>query len=138
MPKLNGIKETCLTVTDLERSKRFYIETFELPIIGGDDARFCAFDVAGSHVLLLFLHGTSEQPIELPGGTIPSHGAGGRSHLAFAISADELDRWKAWLAERGVAIEGTVTWPLGGTSVYFRDPDAHLLELITPGVWSTY
>jgi hypothetical protein len=24
------------------------------------------------------------------------------------------------------------------SGVYFRDPDGHLLELLTPGVWSTY
>jgi catechol 2,3-dioxygenase-like lactoylglutathione lyase family enzyme len=138
MPKLNGIKETCLTVADVDRSERFYREVFDLPVIGGDEHRFRALDVAGSHVLLLFLHGSSEQPIELPGGTIPPHGASGRSHFAFAISADELKAWKARLAKHGVAIEGTVTWPLGGTSIYFRDPDGHLGELVTPGVWSTY
>lgn len=26
----------------------------------------------------------------------------------------------------------------GGCSVYFRDPDGHLLELATPGVWINY
>jgi catechol 2,3-dioxygenase-like lactoylglutathione lyase family enzyme len=31
-----------------------------------------------------------------------------------------------------------VTWPLGGTSLYFRDPDGHLLELATPGIWAVY
>jgi len=31
-----------------------------------------------------------------------------------------------------------VDWPRGGRSLYFRDPDQHLLELITPGCWSIY
>jgi catechol 2,3-dioxygenase-like lactoylglutathione lyase family enzyme len=26
----------------------------------------------------------------------------------------------------------------GGTSLYFRDPDGHLLELATPGLWTIY
>ena len=137
MPKLNGLKETCLSVADLERSEQFYRELFDLTLIAGD-ARFRALDVAGSHVLLLFLSGGSEQDMELPGGTIPSHGASGRSHVAFSISANDLEGWKKLLVERGVVIEGTVTWPRGGTSLYFRDPDEHLLELMTPGVWSTY
>ncbi len=29
-------------------------------------------------------------------------------------------------------------WDRGGTSLYFHDPDGHLLELATPGVWSVY
>ena len=29
-------------------------------------------------------------------------------------------------------------WPRGGESVYFRDPDGHLLELATPGLWPGY
>lgn len=137
MPKLNGIEETCLSVADLERSEQFYRDLFDLAVIAGD-ARFRALDVAGSQVLLLFLSGGTEQDVQLPGGTIPSHGASGRSHVAFSISAGDLEGWKNLLAERGIVIEGTMTWPRGGMSLYFRDPDEHLLELMTPGVWSTY
>jgi catechol 2,3-dioxygenase-like lactoylglutathione lyase family enzyme len=31
-----------------------------------------------------------------------------------------------------------MAWPRGGTSLYFRDPDGHLVELATPGLWSIY
>jgi catechol 2,3-dioxygenase-like lactoylglutathione lyase family enzyme len=37
-----------------------------------------------------------------------------------------------------VSIEGEMKWPRGGTSLYFRDPDGHLVELATPGLWSIY
>jgi len=137
MPKLNGIKETCLTVANVDRSESFYREVFDLAVVERD-ARFRALNVADSHVLLLFARGQTEHPVELPGGVIPPHGASGQSHLAFAISADDLDAWRARLEQRGVAIESVVAWPRGGTSLYFRDPDDHLLELITPGVWSIY
>jgi len=26
----------------------------------------------------------------------------------------------------------------GGEALYFRDPDGHLLEVVTPGVWNIY
>jgi catechol 2,3-dioxygenase-like lactoylglutathione lyase family enzyme len=31
-----------------------------------------------------------------------------------------------------------VRWPRGGESIYFRDPDGHLVELATPGLWDNY
>ena len=39
---------------------------------------------------------------------------------------------------KGIALEEKRNWELGGCSLYFRDPDRHLLELATPGVWSIY
>ena len=66
------------------------------------------------------------------------HDADGELHLAFAIPASELASWEAWLAENGIAVEEKRTWDRGGTSLYFRDPDRHLVELATPGVWSIY
>ena len=35
-----------------------------------------------------------------------------------------------------VLTRSVVVWEAGGRSLYFRDPDGHLLELATPGVWS--
>jgi catechol 2,3-dioxygenase-like lactoylglutathione lyase family enzyme len=42
------------------------------------------------------------------------------------------------LAAQGIAVESRVTWPRGGTSLYFRDPDAHSLEVASPGLWPNY
>ncbi len=61
-----------------------------------------------------------------------------RGHLAFSISADLLAAWRIRLRERGIEIESEVQWERGGTSLYFRDPDANLLELASPGVWPNY
>jgi catechol 2,3-dioxygenase-like lactoylglutathione lyase family enzyme len=35
-------------------------------------------------------------------------------------------------------VESRVTWLRGGTSLYFRDPDGHSLEVATPGLWPNY
>jgi catechol 2,3-dioxygenase-like lactoylglutathione lyase family enzyme len=86
-------------------------------------------------VFLLFLRGSDPQGTQLPFGFIPAHGTTGQGHVAFGISKDDVPQWLTRLADQGIRIESQFTWPLGGTSIYFRDPDGHLLELITPGVW---
>jgi catechol-2,3-dioxygenase len=136
-PALTGILETALYVADLERAARFYGDLLGLaPLLR--DERLCALGVAGRDVLLLFRAAANDQPNPVPGGLIPPHGGAGRIHLAFAIPTDALAAWEARLAEHAIAIEGRVHAPRGGTSIYFRDPDGHLLELATPGLWPIY
>lgn len=137
MPKLSGVIETALYVDDLERARAFYKEVLGLVPLTSDQ-RFLAFNVGGRSVLLLFRRGSTLEPVHLPGGTIPPHDGSGPLHMAFAIEAGELPGWESRLREHNVVIEGRTDWPRGGHSVYFRDPDNHLLELVTPGVWAIY
>ncbi len=137
MPTLHSVLETALYVDDLARSRAFYAEDLELPLLL-ENQRMCAFDVGGQSVLLLFLRGGSAQDMPTPGGTIPGHDGYGPLHMAFAISAEDLPAWEQRLRERRIPIASRVTWSRGGTSVYFHDPDGHVLELATPGLWATY
>jgi catechol 2,3-dioxygenase-like lactoylglutathione lyase family enzyme len=137
MPKLDGILETALYTDDMELARRFYEDVLELQPIFADD-RLCAYGVAGRDVLLLFRRGTTMETVTMPGGTIPGHDGSGPLHVAFAISRDELAEWERRLASKQVGIEGRTDWPRGGRSIYFRDPDGHLLELATPGLWTVY
>jgi catechol 2,3-dioxygenase-like lactoylglutathione lyase family enzyme len=137
MPALDRVLETALYVDDLPRARRFYEDVMTLPVLFADD-RLCAYDVARRSVLLIFRRGASLHTAHLPGGTIPPHDGGGPLHVAFAIAADALAPWEERLARHGIAIEGRTDWPRGGKSLYFRDPDGHLLELATPGLWATY
>lgn len=137
MPKLTGVIETALYVDDLARAIIFYRDILGLAALN-QDARFAAFDVGGRSVLLLFKRGATLETVHLPGGTIPPHDGHGPLHIAFAVTTDELSVWEARLVEQGVAIEAHTAWPRGGHSIYFRDPDNHLLELVTPGVWAIY
>jgi catechol 2,3-dioxygenase-like lactoylglutathione lyase family enzyme len=136
MPKLNGVLETALYVDDMDRARAFYSEALGLTPLFSDQ-RLTAFDAGNRTVLLLFLRGSTLQTVTLPGGTIPPHDGAGPLHVAFSIAAADLPAWEARLAELQVAIEGRTNWPRGGVSVYFRDPDGHLLELATPGLWAT-
>jgi len=145
MTSISRLLETALYAEDLERSVRFYQQVLGLtPIVGtaSEMATWSAvlrpFHIPGGQILLLFAKGSTTKTAVLPGGTIPPHDSSGRLHLAFAISSAELAGWRDRLKEHGVAIEGEMAWPRGGTSLYFRDPDGHLLELATPGLWSIY
>ena len=136
-PKLDGILETALYVADLDLSLSFYKMIFDFETLYSD-ARLCALSVLDKQVLLLFLKGASNAATVSSGGIIPPHDGDGQLHLAFSIAASELETWNTWLRENEVAIESTVNWSGGGTSLYFRDPDNHLLELVTPGLWKIY
>lgn len=137
MPSLSDLKETSLYVDDLNRSKSFYTGVLGLSVLT-EDERFCALDVAAKHILLLFVRGASLAESRLPGGTIPPHDGTGPLHIAFAVTPSELPAWETHLQSNAVEILSRVSWPRGGQSIYFRDPDGHLLELLTPGVWPTY
>ncbi|HEV3276196.1 MAG TPA: VOC family protein [Terriglobia bacterium] len=130
-PKTEGLLESSLYVADVARSAEFYRRIFGFQVISDFGGRGCAMQAGERQVLLLFKKGGSR--------TIPTpHDGDGELHLAFAIPASELARWEDWLAENGIAVEEKRTWEKGGTSLYFRDSDRHLVEVATPGVWSIY
>ena len=130
-PKTEGILESSLYVTDVARSAQFYEQVFGFRIISDFGGRGCALEAGNRQVLLLFKKGASLA------STSP-HDGDGELHLAFAIPASEAAAWEAWLAQNGIAVEEKRTWELGGQSIYFRDPDRHLIEVATPGVWTIY
>ena len=130
-PTTGGILESALYVSDITRSVQFYQETFGFLVISDFGPRGCAMHAGPHQVLLLFKKGASRE-ITSP------HDGDGELHLAFAISAAELANWESWLEQQGIAVEEKRLWELGGWSLYFRDPDRHLLELATPGTWTVY
>jgi catechol 2,3-dioxygenase-like lactoylglutathione lyase family enzyme len=130
-PTTDGLLESSLYVADLAASIEFYRRIFGFRVISDFGRRGCAMQAGDRQVLLLFKKGGS-LGIETP------HDGDGELHLAFAIAAAELASWEAWLAENQIAVEEKRTWERGGQSLYFRDPDRHLLEVATPGVWSIY
>ena len=134
VPKVNRVLETSLYVADIDRSQAFYERLFGFtPMLR--DHRMCALAVPGRQVLLLFKLGGSVQPSETPVGVIPPHDGHGRQHLCFSIDAADFDVWQSYLEESAVAIESRLEWPTGGSSLYFRDPDGHSIEVATPGLW---
>jgi catechol 2,3-dioxygenase-like lactoylglutathione lyase family enzyme len=55
------------------------------------------------------------------------------NHIAFQVdSVRELERWREWLAAKGVAVTGPIDHEGMVLSIYFRDNNGHRLELTTP------
>jgi len=138
IPPIKGVVETALYVDDLARAVAFYRDVLGLRPLRGDNTRFQAFDSGAHRVLLLFRRGGTVTPTAVPGGVIPAHDGTGQNHVGFAIPAAAYESWRSWLQGQRIAIESEAQWERGGRSLYFRDPDGHLVELITPGIWEVY
>ena len=124
------VHETALYADDVTAAAKFYDEVLGLRRIAPPDEHSAAFRL-GDGVLLLF----DPQRTSAPGRFVPPHGATGPGHVAFAVGAGELEVFKTALAERSVEIERELDWPLGGRSIYFRDPAGNSVELVEGEIW---
>jgi catechol 2,3-dioxygenase-like lactoylglutathione lyase family enzyme len=134
---IGGILETALYVADVSRAAAFYRRLFGFGTLT-ESERLIALEVAGRNVLLLFPRGGTNKPFAVPGGVIPPHGGSGEGHFALSIASDDVEAWQCHLESHGVPVESVVTWPGGAKSIYFRDPDQNLAELVSPGLWAIY
>jgi catechol 2,3-dioxygenase-like lactoylglutathione lyase family enzyme len=80
-------------------------------------------------VLLVFDPNRTSQP----GRFVPEHGSSGHGHVAFRVNG--LDACADGLRARHIEIEREITWPLGGRSVYFRDPAGNSVEFVEGEIW---
>jgi catechol 2,3-dioxygenase-like lactoylglutathione lyase family enzyme len=123
------IKETCLYVSDLDRTRAFYADLLGFEMIGHVPGRHVFFRV-GQSVLLCFLPEVTAQETRLP-----PHFGSGQLHVAFECEKGAYDLRKAEIEQLGIPILQEYTWPNDVRSFYFHDPDLHLLEVVEPGLW---
>ncbi|HXE10573.1 MAG TPA: VOC family protein [Bryobacteraceae bacterium] len=131
----DAIVETALYVANVDRAAEWYRRIFGFPIIFQQEDRLRVLEIGEKQVLLLFKEGASLRPQNLPGGTIPPHDGSGPAHMAFGMNTADAEQWEKLLTENGVEIEGRVDWGEGDRSLYFQDPDNHVLELISHDHW---
>ena len=128
------VLETCLYASDLDAAERFYTDVLGLAPFARVAGRHVFFR-CGAGVFLVFDPDATSRPPAAGTTAVPTHGARGPGHVAFAIAEDTLDDWRARLVALGVAIEAEVAWPRGGRSLYVRDPAGNSVELATPSIW---
>jgi catechol-2,3-dioxygenase len=134
-PTFDRILESSLYVSFLDRSAEFYRRVFGLEVMLRDE-RMCALAVPSRQVLLLFRRGGSTRPSETPFGVIPPHDASGSQHLCFSITHETFAAWRRHLLSLNISIESELIQPHGGSSLYFRDPDGHSIEVGMGGLWA--
>lgn len=123
------ITETCIYIKNIQKTKAFYYDLLELPIISIEKDRHIFFR-AGSSVLLCFIpEKTKKEDI------LPPHFGEGHLHLAFEVKKGEYEKWKEKISSVQIPIIHEQIWDNHKKSFYFKDPDGHLLEVIEFGLW---
>ena len=130
-PRLAGVYETVLYAADVEATARFYADVLGLYLLEQPTELSAVFRLPDRGVLLIFDPSRSSTP----GRPVPSHGATGAGHVAFAVEPGTLDASADALRRQGIGIEQEITWDEGGRSMHVRDPAGNSVELVDGEAW---
>jgi glyoxylase I family protein len=128
-----GLQHVAITVSDLERSTRWYSQLFGAePVLDEDEEsgefHHTVFALDGGMLFGLHTHMGNESKDRA------DERRTGLDHIGFALSTrPELERWRDRLDELGVP-HGGIKNAHYGSGISFRDPDNIALEFfIAPG-----
>ncbi len=117
--RTTGIDHTVIHVSDLERSKRFYIGVLGMTV--RRETPTMAFLWCGGDQQVALFAAPESKPltsgVEL-------------NHMALRQESGGYEEIKAYLEQNGVEVYGREGDP---HCVYFNDPDGHRLQLEVPG-----
>ncbi|GAB0136191.1 hypothetical protein EsDP_00004503 [Epichloe bromicola] len=142
-PKLGQIVETILYTSSVPRLTHWYMNMMRItPFL--QSPRVAGFHLPNDGILLLFdrRQTTVDRTLSGPNsGVIPKHGTerGLGQHIAFACSGPaELSEWEEHFKASNVSVIARTNWELGGKSIYVKDWEGHVIEIMTRGVWPVY
>jgi catechol 2,3-dioxygenase-like lactoylglutathione lyase family enzyme len=119
-----SIAAVTLFTEDLEASKRFYQEVFDLPVEFEDDDS-AVFRFGETLVNLLAVREAHEL---IEPAVVGSRDSGVR--FQFTLGVEDVDAMCAELQERGVELlNGPMDRPWGIRTASFRDPEGHIWEI---------
>ena len=130
MPDFPSIGHVAVTVTDLERSTRWYVDLFGTePVLDEDETtggfHHTVFALPGGQLFGLHTHPSTS------GDDFDEHRTG-LDHVSFGCAdRGALETWAGRLDELGVKHGGIVDAHYG-SGVSFRDPDGIALEFFAP------
>lgn len=117
--KVTGIDHVVLYVSDLARSRKFYIDLLGMTVAHENDRQCFLHCGNGQQVALFAAHGYGAEL--RPGSEI--------NHMAMRLESGEYAEVKARLEAEGIEVSGRAADPY---CIYFQDPDGHRLQVITP------
>lgn len=126
---IHGLAHQAINVTDLERSKRFYVEVLGMAVLYQDAMHVFLKVGEGESFGVLALLG---KPKSGPEPVDPRLRQGNAyNHFGFrARSSEEVYEFAEHLAAHGVRILRGPYTRKDGSSVYFVDPDGYTLEYL--------
>jgi catechol 2,3-dioxygenase-like lactoylglutathione lyase family enzyme len=115
--KVTGINHVVLHVTDVERSRRFYME-----VLGFEDRNLSVGPSMKASFLRCGVQGVDL--FEVANGDV--HGGKEMNHMALNVAAADLDEIVAELSQIGVETSDRTP----RNTVFISDPDGHRIEML--------
>ena len=120
----SGIAAITLFVEDLDATKRFYQEVFDLPVVFEDD-NSAVFKFGDTLINLLKISEANEL---IEPAKVANRESGSR--FVFTIGVDDVDAMCKKLSARGVKLlNGPMDRPWGIRTASFQDPGGYIWEI---------
>ena len=126
-PTHAGLRHLALNVRDLPAMRRFYVDVLGFSVEWEPDADNLYLS-SGIDNLALHCSARLRSPDDASSFGVP----GALDHLGVIVrTADDVDRWAAFLESRGVTLDAQPrTHRDGARSCYFSDPDGNRVQII--------
>ena len=130
-PSHAGLRHLALNVRDLAAMKRFYVDVLGFAVEWEPDADNVYLSSGIDNLALHRSSGHMGPPLHDVGAD-PRVGREALDHLGLIVrTADDVDRWAAFLESRGVTLDAKPrTHRDGARSCYFTDPDGNRVQII--------